>query len=357
MTKGKQIVELSSFIIQKSASVLDAAAAIDAGGRQIVFVCDGLRLLASFSDGDLRRYILRSGDPSQSVLRAANPNPITCAAGEWSKAQAIIAKNIYIRGVPIVNAGGELISVAFPDNERTRRQSRLGVPVVIMAGGKGTRLAPYTDVLPKPLIPLGDMTITEHIMSRFINEGCDDFTMIVNYKGALIKAYFKETPCKGTLRFVDEDDFQGTGGGLKLLTGMFGGSFFLTNCDILIDADYGDILNHHRNSGALITMVCALKRISVPYGTVEIDGSGKPVRFVEKPEYPLLTNTGLYVIEPGFLDMIPDGAFIHITELIQRLIDEGKPVGVYPIGEAGWMDMGQKEELYKTREILVPPSY
>jgi dTDP-glucose pyrophosphorylase len=345
-------VELSSFIVQENTSVIDAVAAIDANMRQIVFVCDGMKLLAALSDGDLRRYILRSGDLSKPVREIANYNPTKVNINEQEKIPSIIKKNPYIRGIPIVDTEGNLISINFTNNVSVRRKSDLGVPVVIMAGGKGTRLAPYTDVLPKPLIPVGGTTITERIMEKFLRFGCDDFTMIVNYKEGLIKAYFQETPCKGKLQFVNESSFQGTGGGLKLLEGMYKGTFFMTNCDILVEADYGDILKYHRKSGAFITMVCAMKKVSVPYGTITLNENGKPIKLVEKPEYPLLTNTGLYVIEPKFLEAIPKDTFIHITDLIQKLIDEDKPVGVYPIGEAGWLDMGQHEELKKMQEAL-----
>jgi NDP-sugar pyrophosphorylase family protein len=262
----------------------------------------------------------------------------------------IITKSPYIRGIPIVDAKGEIKSIAFTDRKSVKKQTRIGIPVVIMAGGKGSRLAPYTEVLPKPLLPVGDKTITEHIISRFIDYGCDDFIMIINHKKELIKAYFSESPSKGNLRFIEETVFQGTGGGLELLKGTIDRTFFMTNCDILIEADYEDLLKHHKNSGALLTMVCALKKVSVPYGTVVLDDDGKPERLIEKPEYPLLTNTGLYVIETSFLDIIPAGAFIHITDLIQQLIDKGENIGVYPISENGWFDMGQPDEMKRMQE-------
>ena len=344
--------ELSSFIIQEKTSVYDSAVAIDKNRRKIVFVCAGMKLLGSLTDGDIRRYILSSGNLSKSVRHAANTNPTFLTIDEISKAQHMIQSNPTLRGIPIVNENGEIVSIVFSEKTSVRRQTILDTPVVIMAGGKGTRLAPFTDVLPKPLIPVGDMTITEHIMERFIDYGCEDFTMIVNHKRELIKAYFSESPCKGNLRFIDEDEFRGTCGGLKLLDGVIDGRFFMTNCDILVDADYEDILEHHKKRGAIITLVCAIKKISVPYGTVEMDDDGNPVKIVEKPEYPLLTNTGMYVIEPSVLDFIPSDTHIHMTDLLQKLIDDGHPVGIYPIGEAGWMDMGQIDELAKMEKSL-----
>ena len=339
--------ELSSFIIQEETSVFDAVAAIDRNRRQIIFVCDGMRLLGSLSDGDIRRYILRSGDVSKSVRHAANYNAVTLSKEEATNAQSLITKAPYIKAIPILDETGDIVSVYFSESEYVRKDVNLSIPVVIMAGGKGARLKPFTNVLPKPLIPIGDMTITEHIMERFLNFGCTEFSIIINEKKELIKAYFSETQCKGNLDFIDEEVFQGTAGGLKLIHGKLNSTFFLTNCDILVEADYEDILEHHRKTGALITMVCAIKKISVPYGTIELDDDGKPAKFIEKPEYPLLTNTGLYVIEPAFLDIIPSDKPIHMTDLIQSLIDEGKSVGIYPISENQWSDMGQPQELDK----------
>lgn len=345
-------MKLTNFIVQKDATVIDAASVMDSNAKQIVFICDGMRLLAAFADGDLRRVLLKSGNLTQPVIYVANDKPISVEVGENSKAKRLLEENPYMHGIPLLNASGDIVSIEFTDKASIHRDISLQVPVVIMAGGKGTRLAPYTDVLPKSLIPVGDITITEHIMKRFLRFGCDDFIMILNHKRELIKAYFNEIPFCGKLRFVDEVDFQGTGGGLKLLEGMFDSTFFVTNCDILIDSDYEDILNHHRQSGALITLVCAIKKVVVAYGTVELDKTGRPINILEKPEYPLLTNTGLYVVEPSFLEAIPNDSFIHITELIQKLMDEGKPVGVYPVGEASWLDMGQIDELNKMREAI-----
>jgi dTDP-glucose pyrophosphorylase len=343
---------LSNYIVQENVTVFDAAAAIDANGRQIVFICDGARLLASFSDGDFRRFIIKSGDVTTPIRNAANYNPIFLSANESAKAQYLIEKNPYIRGIPIVDENGSIVSVAFTNNTSARKQTKLDTPVVIMAGGKGTRLLPFTNVIPKPLIPVGEITITEHIIERFLQFGCDDFTMIVNHKKELIKAYISESLKNVNMRFVEEEFFQGTGGGLKLLDGKYNSAFFLTNCDILVEADYEDILKYHKKNSTHITMVCAKKRVSVPYGTVDLNEKGTANRLTEKPEFQLLTNTGLYVIEPSFLEIIPSGVSIHITDLIQKLIDDGQTVGVYIVSEESWLDMGQLSELLRMEKAL-----
>ena len=221
-----------------------------------------------------------------------------------------------------------------------------------MAGGKGTRLYPYTQILPKPLIPIGEKTITEHIMSRFKEYGCSHFDMIVNYKKHFIKSYFLDNENTVDVDFIEETEFLGTGGGLRLLEGKYQSTIFMTNCDILIEEDYAKILEYHKKNNNIITMVCAEKNMLIPYGTVEISETGQALALKEKPRLSFITNTGFYVIEPEFLNMIPENTFIHITDIIQNCIDTGKKVGVYKILEEKWLDMGQMEEMERMRQKL-----
>ena len=144
----------------------------------------------------------------------------------------------------------------------------------------------------------------------------------------------------------------GTGGGLRLLEGKYSSSFFMSNCDILVEEDYGKILRYHRENKNIVTMVCAKKNLIIPYGTVRVSDEGQALMLDEKPELSFVTNTGLYVLEPEFLQEIPQNVFIHITDIIQKCIDEKKRVGVYLISEDHWMDMGQLDELERMRKQL-----
>lgn len=222
----------------------------------------------------------------------------------------------------------------------------------MMAGGLGTRLYPYTKILPKPLIPVGEQPIAELIMDRFRDFGCHDFTMIVNYKRGMIKSYFGELEKDYTVNFADEDVFMGTGGGLCLLKGKMKSPFFFTNCDTLLDVDFGDIYEYHKAHGNLVTMVCAFKHYTVPYGVVELGEDGGIAAMREKPELDFLTNTGVYVVEPRVVEEMRDGEKIGFPDVIERYRAAGEKVGVYPISESSWMDMGQLEELEKMRRKL-----
>lgn len=343
------LVDLSNFLIDEDISIFKAASIIDQNGRQIVFVCRDGKLVAALSDGDIRRHVLRSGDFSLPVKEVANYSPKYVFTDEQGKATELLRKRL-LKAVPIVNSDMEIVSIQFDHQVRVTEKKQLNTPLVIMAGGKGTRLAPYTNVLPKPLIPIGEKTITEHILDRFASYGCPTCYMIVNYKKELIKAYFNESPYRDApLQFVEEAEYLGTGGGLKLLSGLIEQTFFLSNCDVLLDMDLDELLALHKKKKAVVTMVCAMKKVSVPYGTVELDASGNPLTLVEKPTYSMLTNTGLYVMEPSFLEHIPENTSVGVPEIIQKLIDLGRTVAVYPVSESAWMDMGEVSELNHMR--------
>lgn len=340
-------MDLSSFLVNETAKIVDAMRVIDTNAAGAVFLHnDQNQVVASLTDGDIRRHILSSGALDAPVSQIANYQYCYQLNDNFYGSPAPFYKTI-----PVLNQKRELISVVV-NEKRLFPFQRINIPVVIMAGGKGTRLYPYTQVLPKPLIPVGDVTITEHIMNRFKEYACNDFTLIVNHKKEMIKAYFSDTAVDGFVSFVDEDLALGTGGGLALLKNQLLSTFFMTNCDILVDADYSGIYNYHKQQKNIATMVCAAKTVVVPYGTVETDATGLIVSMKEKPEFSFLTNTGFYILEPEFLNEIPQDTFIHITDVLQACIDKKLRVGMYPISETQWSDMGQLEELEKMRTKL-----
>ena len=168
----------------------------------------------------------------------------------------------------------------------------------------------------------------------------------------MIKSYFNDLEKDYTVEYADEDTPLGTGGGLRLLKDRLHETFFLTNCDILIDADFGDVYDFHRRQGNKITMVCAVKHFTIPYGVVELADDGQVRAMQEKPEMNFLTNTGVYVVEPEVIGLIQPDTPTPFTDLIEAVRREGGRVGVYPVSEQSWMDMGQLEELDNMRRRL-----
>ena len=344
-------MQIADFIISPDRTIIEAMKQIDQNASGIVYICQERKLKGVLTDGDIRRHILRKGDLNCLVKEIGNFHPKSLTAEEKERADFEM-KKYKIRSLPILNSDSELIDICFLDGIAEKSKPQLGTPVVIMAGGKGTRLYPYTQILPKPLIPIGEKTITEHIMDHFSAYGCTHFDMIVNYKKNFIKSYFLDNEIVRDVSFVDETKFLGTGGGLKLLEGRYSSTFFMSNCDILVEEDYGEILKFHKEKKNLITMVCAVKQMTIPYGTVDVADGGQVLRLNEKPELSFITNTGFYVLEPEFLEKIPTDTFIHITDVIQNCINEGDKVGIYPITEEHWLDMGQLDELERMKANL-----
>ena len=221
-----------------------------------------------------------------------------------------------------------------------------------MAGGKGTRLEPFTKVLPKPLIPIHEKPVIEHILEHFTNVGVKQFILTVNYKARIMKAYFEELKPDYSIDFVEEQKPLGTAGSLKFLENKFNSPIFVTNCDIIIQADYPDIFAFHQNNGYDITLVASIKNYIIPYGTCELDGEGNLKKINEKPKYDLLVNTGLYVINPDILHLIPENESYDITYLIEDAMKKNKKVGVYPIDDDSWIDVGQWAEYQKAVDQL-----
>lgn len=344
-------MDIQKFIVQEDSNIIEAMKQIDASARGIVFVCCDRQLCAAVTDGDIRRHIMKNGSLTDPVMKIASAPPIFLEHGKEDMAVDFMEKNC-ITAIPIVNEKQEIVNVCFwrdmRQNPEKRRRS-LQTPLVIMAGGKGTRLKPYTDILPKPLIPIGEKTITEHIIDRFAEYDCKDVMMIVNYKKDFIKAYFKDISTESKITFIEEEEYLGTGGGLRLVQDHLHTTFFMSNCDIIIDADYDKILDYHRSAGNLITMVCAGRRFEIPYGTIQTDTDGRVTELVEKPGLEYMINTGFYLIEPAFLRKIPENTYVHITDIIDQCIKEGEKVGTFLIDDDNWMDMGQLDELEKMK--------
>lgn len=343
--------KLEQFIINANDNVLDALNKINNNGKGIVFVCNEEKVLyGTVTDGDIRRHLIHGGEINVCVVNVMNKTPyVIHSKKEDSINYTEIMREKIITAIPIIDNNGKLIDAISVYDDKTEIE-KIDLPVVIMAGGKGTRLQPYTNILPKPLIPIGNKTITERIMDIFIENGCTRFNMIVNYKKEYIETYFKEANKKYSINFVEETGYKGTGGGLSLLKGQIKERFIMTNCDVLIEDFYSKYLEMHKKQENLVTIIGAKKQLQLTYGIMHINEEGTILKMEEKPQYSFLTNTGFYIIEPKFLEMVPDNEFVHMPDLIVRCIEYGYKIGTFQIPEERWHDMGQIDELNKMRQ-------
>jgi dTDP-glucose pyrophosphorylase len=322
------------------------------GKRCLVIVGEKNTLLGTLSDGDLRKVILNGSKMNDSIHNIYQSKPTVLVNGKYkiNEAKKLFTKNMFDL-IPVVDEQNKLINILYwktvLNNGKKTQKEELNVPVVIMAGGKGTRMEPFTKVLPKPLVPIHDKPIIEHIIDRFTELGCLDFYLTVNYKGKILKAYFEELQPQYNVSFVDENKPLGTAGSLRFLDGKFDKPFFVTNCDIIIKADYASLYEFHQKGKYDITLVASAKEYIIPYGTCELNGDGNLSHINEKPKYDFLINTGLYVLNPDVLSLIPKDEFYHITHLIEDANKNGKKVGVFPIDDDDWIDIGQWAEYKK----------
>lgn len=347
--------EFSSILIDKSASVKDAMKQLDKTAEKILFVTeDNNKLIGSLTDGDIRRWILSDGDLNDNVYNV-------CYKGTFFVDTQFVLADVkeeilkrQIIYVPVVNKEKEIIEFLvwdklFDGKILRKTKEPLDVEVVIMAGGKGTRLDPFTKILPKPLIPIGDKSILEIIIDKFVDYQVNEFYVSVNHKAKIIKSYFEEIQPEYKINFLYEEKPLGTVGSLKQLEGAFNKEIILTNCDIIIEADYADLLKHHQEQNNDITIVASLKHYNIPYGICEIENGGQLLNIKEKPEYDFLVNTGMYVINPGVIQHIPENEFFHITQLIDKIKPTHR-IGIYPISEDSWTDTGEWIEYKKAVE-------
>ena len=341
---------MKNLAIESDGSIKDALKKLSVTGEKCLIVIDQRsKLLGTLSGGDLRKAILSGAVLSDTIESLYQSKPTVLVEGSYNidKAKKIFIKNKFDL-IPIVDQNNVVVDVliwanVFNDGKRGIRQA-LDVPVVIMAGGRGSRLEPFTKVLPKPLVPIHDKPIIEHIIERFTELGCSDFHLTVNYKGKILKAYFEELQPDYQVQFVEEQEPLGTAGSLQYFHGRFDQPFFVTNCDIIIKTDYTNLYEFHKKGGYDITLVASAKEYIIPYGTCELNGDGHLSHINERPKYNFLINTGLYVLNPDVLECIPKNKHYHITHLIEDTKNNGKKVGVFPVDEDSWIDVGQWAE-------------
>ena len=336
--------------IFKDATISDALKQMDAVKKKLLVVLsDDQTFLSIISIGDIQRAIINNSPintPIVQILRDKVKVAHIYDNPEDIKNHIRQKRNDFM---PVIDDFNRIVKVIFWEDLFKEKQEvgQFDLPIVIMAGGKGSRLKPLTNVIPKPLIPINDKTIIEDIMDRFVEHGCHDFYLSVNYKSDMIRYYFdKLNNSEYCINYFQEDKPLGTAGSLSLIKGKFNRTIFVSNCDILIDQDYSEILKYHNENKNQITIVAALKHYPIPYGTIETGDNGCLVKLTEKPELVFKINSGMYVLEPHVLDLIPDDRFLHITQLIEDISKQGMKVGVFPVTENSWKDMGSKSDYF-----------
>lgn len=330
-------------------SILFALKKMDILERKLLIIIKNDKFIGLLSIGDLQRAILKNlslETPVKQLIR--DDLKVAYVNDDIEKVKADMIE-LRIECMPVIDRDSNLVDVIFWEDivgVKVDLFEKINLPVVIMAGGEGTRLKPLTNIIPKPLIPIFDKTIIEDIMDQFVKTGCNEFHLSVNYKADMIKYYLDtlNNPAYH-LHYFQEEKPLGTAGSLYLLKDKLTSTFFVTNCDIIVKQDLAEVYKYHKDNKNDITIVAALKHYKIPYGTIESGMDGILSSLSEKPEITFKINSGVYILEPETLSSIPKDEFFHITDLILKIKKAKGKVGVFPISEKSWQDYGLFENL------------
>ena len=307
------------------------------------------RLLGTITDGDIRRSILKGLDFQSKIGKIYNKKPFFIKyKGKIDNIN--ISKKILnnYSVIPLIDSNKKIINLLSKNLVSKKKQFKNKkikfdiqfVPVVIMAGGEGKRLLPHTAIIPKPLLPYKGKSLAEHIISKFQDYGFYNFIFTIKYKSNLMKAYFSNLAKKTKINFVQELKSLGTAGSLKKLVKKKDKTYFVINCDSLINCDYISLLNFHKDNKNDVTLVISRKNQVFNYGSCIIKKNGTLKKIIEKPSTTHLANTGLYVMEKKTFNLIKKNEFLNMNQLIERLLKRKFKVGVYPINDDDWQDLG-----------------
>ena len=332
------------------------------GENTLIVVNNNLSYLGTITSGDIRRQLLKKKKLSSKIKDIYNQNSTFYYSDNFHKYENQISKLFSKKKfefIPIINKKKKIIKIIslrdFLKNKKIIKTSKKkilnkslkNISAVIMAGGLGTRMTPFTEVLPKPLIPIKGKPVINKIIENFLSHGLKNLWVTINFKGQLLKSYLNETKYKKNIRYYHENKPLGTVGSLQFFHNKLSKTFILTNCDTIISTDYSKIIDFHKKNNFDITIVASLKKIDIPYGVCRKDKKNNFVNLEEKPNIRILVNSGMYVVNKEMVKLIPLKKY-DMNELISKLKSAQKKIGLYNVSSNSWIDVGNWEEYYKS---------
>lgn len=305
------------------------------------------QLIGSLTDGDVRRGLIKGYSIDQPVDDIIQPNPKYIKKGNADIERIISYREGSFRILPIVDSENKIVNVI---NFREVR-SYLPVDAVIMAGGRGQRLKPLTDITPKPLLKVGDKPIMEHNLHRLTLYGIDDFWISVKYLGEQIESYFGNGKDRNVnIQYIWENEALGTIGAVSKITNFVHDYVLVTNSDILTNLDYEHFFLDFLKQNADFSVVTIPYNVDVPYAVLETE-EGIVRNFKEKPTYTYYSNGGIYLMKKEMLEYLPKETFFNTTDLMEALIKENRKVVSYPL-VGYWLDVGKHEDYAKAQRDI-----
>lgn len=319
------------------------------GQKCLVVSNDKGKLFGTLSDGDIRNYILKSNNLNLPVSKISNIKPKFIYNSELNKKKL---NNLFIKNrislIPIIGSNNKILQVLTKEDIKRENFNTINVaPIFIMAGGKGVRLKPFTDILPKPLIPINGIPIIQIIINKFNKILNGEIYISLNYKDKLMKSYLSDFKEKYGLHFISEKKPLGTIGSIKLLDKISNDNIIVTNCDVIINHDYNKILKFHIQKKFDFTLVAVKKKFQMQYGILKFNNNILD-EIEEKPTFNFSINGGFYILKKELVNKIPKNKRFDLDNLINLCLKNNLKIGVYEIPEKEWNDIGEWDEYKKT---------
>ena len=341
---------MSDKTILESKSILDALQKLDKITKEskTLFVLNSEeQMTGTLTDGDIRRYLISGGNLYDEVKNAIHTDFSYIRHGETNN--VILLRDLKVRDitlVPSLDEQGHIVNVY----DLTNYKSHLPIDAVLMAGGKGERLRPLTEITPKPLIKIGEKCIIDYNVDNLISYGVKHLNVTVNYLGEQLDEHFS-MPRKGVqIRTFREPKFLGTIGSIRFVDTFYNDYILVMNSDVFTDIDFEDFFLHFYEHDAEMSVAAVPYNVNIPLGILDLDGRNIK-GILEKPKYNYYANAGIYLIKRSTLTEIPEDTFFHATDLIEKLISQGKSVIRYPL-KGTWIDIGQHADLAKARDLV-----
>jgi dTDP-glucose pyrophosphorylase len=340
-----KINKIENYIVDISSSIDEALQKLNKNNFKILFVCEKGILKGSLSDGDIRRYLV-SNKNQIKIKDCMNKTPLFIQKDtkQYDLRKSIIENNVYI--VPVVDKDHLLIKII-----DLRIDKYFPVDVVIMAGGRGQRLSPLTNNLPKPLIPIDGKPIIDYNFDNLLKSGVNSFFISVNYLKEMVIEHFQKKPLGESIKFVEEDKPLGTFGSLSLISNFEHDNILVINSDILTNVNFQLFYEKFLESKCDIGLISIEYSSKIPYATL-IEKDLKLLGFEEKPTYNYLINTGIYLMNRKAISRIPKNKFYNATDLLKEFLNNKDEVYIHKVKNY-WRDIGKIDDLNKAkRDVL-----
>lgn len=341
---------MKNHIVNQNITLLEALSCINTLAPEplVLFVVDNeQRMVGTLTDGDSRRALIAGALLTDKAEKVMMRNFHYMRYDDVTNVLEIRhQKEMQMKLVPLLDDERHIVDII----NLERFKTRLPVDAVLMAGGKGERLRPLTEKTPKPLLPIGNKAIIDHNIDRLISYGVKNISVTVNYLKEQLEEHFQEPRNGVQIKTVREPKYLGTIGSIRFVSQFYNDTVLLMNSDVFTNIDYEDFYLHFVEHNAEMSVAAIPYNVSIPYGILELEGRNIH-GLIEKPKYTYYANAGIYLIKHSALNEIPEDTFFNATDLVEKLILEGKSVIRYPLN-GSWIDIGNPQEYQKAQDLV-----